>query len=137
MDTFCQTSASEGSPQALKRRVIASLVNRPEAAVPEVGAMNPLRGEHQPTGPANIPEFGTTTNEDDFKGLLEMDPVAHVKPGVRYPAVLLTAGINDSRVEAWDPAKMAAAMQEVAAPDRPVLLRVAFDAGWCARASHA
>ncbi len=91
--------------------------------------MNALRGEHEPTGPANIPEFGTTTKENEFRGLREMDAVAHVRPGVRYPAVLLTAGINDSRVEAWQPAKMAAAMQGVAAPDRPVLLRVAFDAG--------
>jgi prolyl oligopeptidase len=48
---------------------------------------------------------------------------------MRYPAVLLTAGINDSRVEAWQPAKLAAVMQEHAAPDQPVLLRVAFDAG--------
>jgi prolyl oligopeptidase len=51
-----------------------------------------------------------------------------VRPGVRYPAVLLTAGINDSRVEAWQPAKMAAALQEHSAGG-PVLLRVGFDAG--------
>ncbi len=82
-----------------------------------------------PTGPAIVPEFGTTAKEDEFRGLWEMDAVAHVRPGVRYPAVLLTAGINDSRVEAWQLAKMAAVMQEVAALDRPVLLRVAFDAG--------
>ena len=66
---------------------------------------------------------------DEFRALREMDAIAHLKPGVRYPAVLLTAGINDSRVEAWQAAKMAAVMQEMAAPDRPVLLRVAFDAG--------
>jgi prolyl oligopeptidase len=51
-----------------------------------------------------------------------------VRPGVRYPAVLLTAGVNDSRVEAWQPAKMAAALQEHSAGG-PVLLRVGFDAG--------
>ena len=48
---------------------------------------------------------------------------------MRYPAVLLTAGINDSRVEAWQPAKMAAALQEHSASGLPVLLRVDFDAG--------
>ena len=52
----------------------------------------------------------------------------YVKPGLRCPAVL-HRGINEWRVEARQPAKMAAAMQEIAAPDRPVLLRVAFDAG--------
>jgi prolyl oligopeptidase len=109
-----------------------AITERPElfrAAIPRVGSMNPVRGEHEPTGPANVPEFGTTAKEDEFRGLREMDAVLHVRPGVRYPAVLLTAGINDSRVEAWQPAKMAAVLQEVAAPDRPVLLRVAFDAG--------
>ena len=109
-----------------------AITERPElfrAAVPRVGAVNALRSEHEPGGPANIPEFGTTKEEEGFKALQEMDVIAHVKPGVRYPAVLLTAGINDSRVEAWQPAKLAAVMQEVAAPDRPVLFRVAFDAG--------
>ena len=91
--------------------------------------MNALRTENEPGGPANIPEFGTVTKQHEFQALREMDAVAHVKNGVRYPAVLLTGGINDSRVEAWQPAKMAAVMQERNPSDRPVLLRVAFDAG--------
>jgi prolyl oligopeptidase len=55
--------------------------------------------------------------------------VEHVRPGVRYPATLLTAGVHDSRVEAWQPAKMAAVLQERSASGYPVLLRVGFDAG--------
>ena len=87
-----------------------AITERPElfrAAVPRVGVMNAVRTEHEPGGPANIPEFGTVAKEDEFKALQEMDAVAHLKPGVRYPAMLFTAGINDSRVEAWQPAKMA------------------------------
>jgi prolyl oligopeptidase len=109
-----------------------AITERPDlfrAAVPRVGAMNALRAEHEPGGPANIPEFGTTAREEEFQALQEMDAVAHVKDGVRYPAVLLTSGINDSRVEPWQPAKMTATLQEHGTPDRPVLLRVAFDAG--------
>jgi prolyl oligopeptidase len=109
-----------------------AMTERPDlfrAAVPRVGAMNAVRAEHEPGGPANIPEFGTVTKQDEFKALQEMDAVAHVKDGVRSPAVLLTAGINDSRVEPWQPAKMTATLQEHSTPDRPVLLRVAFDAG--------
>jgi prolyl oligopeptidase len=108
-----------------------AITERPDlfrAAVPRVGVMNALRVEHEPGGKANIPEFGTTAVEADFHALREMDAVAHVRPGVRYPAVLLTAGINDSRVEAWQPAKMAAALQEHS-DGGPVLLRVGFDAG--------
>lgn len=108
-----------------------AITERPDlfrAAVPRVGVMNALRVEHEPGGKANIPEFGTTAVEAEFRALHEMDAVAHVRPGVRYPAVLLTAGVNDSRVEAWQPAKMAAALQEHSAGG-PVLLRVGFDAG--------
>lgn len=108
-----------------------AITERPDlfrAAVPRVGVMNALRVEHEPGGKANIPEFGTTAVEADFHALREMDALAHVRAGVRYPAVLLTAGVNDSRVEAWQPAKMAAALQERSAGG-PVLLRVGFDAG--------
>ena len=108
-----------------------AITERPDlfrAAVPRVGVMNALRVEHEPGGQANIPEFGTTTTEAGFQALREMDAVEHVRPGVRYPAVLLTAGINDSRVEAWQPAKMAAVLQERSAGG-PVLFRVGFDAG--------
>jgi prolyl oligopeptidase len=109
-----------------------ALTDRPDlfrAAVPRVGVMNALRTEHEPGGPANIPEFGTTATEEGFRALEEMDAVGHVRPGVRYPAVLLTAGIHDSRVEAWQPAKMAAVLQEHSSSRHPVLLRVGFDAG--------
>ena len=58
-----------------------------------------------------------------------MDAVEHVRPGVRYPATLLTAGVHDSRVEAWQPAKMTAVLQERSTSGYPVLLRVGFDAG--------
>jgi prolyl oligopeptidase len=108
-----------------------AITERPDlfrAAVPRVGVMNALRVEHEPGGKANIPEFGTTATETGFHALREMDAVEHVRPDVRYPAVLLTAGINDSRVEAWQPAKMAASLQERSAGG-PVLLRVGFDAG--------
>jgi prolyl oligopeptidase len=109
-----------------------AITERPDlfrAAVPRVGVMNTLRTEHEPGGPANIPEFGTTADEAGFRALREMDAVQHVRSGVRYPAVLLTAGIHDSRVEAWQPAKMTAVLQERSASGYPVLLRVGFDAG--------
>ena len=58
-----------------------------------------------------------------------MSPYQHIRDGVAYPAVLLEAGVNDPRVEAWQMAKMAARLQAASAGDRPVLLRVDFDTG--------
>lgn len=43
--------------------------------------------------------------------------------------MLLTAGMNDPRVDTWAPAKMAARLQAATASGRPVLLRVEFEAG--------
>ena len=109
-----------------------AITQRPDlfrAAVPRVGVMNALRTEVEPGGPANIPEFGTVKTEQGYRALLAMDAVHNVKPKTKYPAVLLTAGLFDSRVEAWQPAKMAATLQENSSSGYPVLLRVDFDAG--------
>jgi prolyl oligopeptidase len=93
-----------------------------------VPAANTLRSEFSPNGPDNIPEFGTITTRQGFKNLLAEDSIQHVKPGVAYPAVLITTGLNDPRVSPWEPAKFAAALIAAGDPN-PVLLRVDAEAG--------
>ena len=88
-----------------------------------------LRFETTASGPHNILEFGSVKTEPGFKALFAMSPYANVKDGVKYPAVLITAGINDNRVPAWLPAKLAARLQAATASGKPVLLRVDYDAG--------
>jgi prolyl oligopeptidase len=97
--------------------------------IDEVGVSNVLRAEFSENGPPNIPEFGTVTTEDGFKGLLAMDAMHNIKPGTAYPAVLLTTGINDPRVPSYQSAKMAATLQAATTSGRPILLRVDYDAG--------
>ena len=58
-----------------------------------------------------------------------MDALHHVRDGTRYPAVLLTIGMTDPRVEAWQGAKMVARLQKAHRSRHPILLRVSFDAG--------
>ena len=55
-------------------------------------------------------EFGTVKEPDGFKALYAMDAYQHVKPNA-YPAVLLTAGVNDPRVAPWQATKMTARLQ--------------------------
>ena len=97
-------------------------------AVGRVGDLDALRSETMPSGPANIPEFGTFKDEQGFKNLYAMDAYQHVQNERRYPAFLLTTGLNDPRVEPWEPAKMAARLMEVPG-HAPVLLRVEDAAG--------
>jgi len=91
--------------------------------------MNPLRAETTPNGPPNIAEFGSVTTEEGFKALLAMDSYTKVRDHTRYPAVLLTHGINDPRVEPWHSAKMTARLQAATVSGKPVWLRVDYDAG--------
>jgi prolyl oligopeptidase len=109
-----------------------SLVRRPAlfaAVVARVAVMDMLRFEHSPNGPANVPEFGSATTPEGLEALRVMSSYHHVKDGTPYPAVLLTAGMNDPRVDAWQPGKMAARLQAATAGGKPVLLRVDFQAG--------
>jgi prolyl oligopeptidase len=108
-----------------------ALTERPDlfaGVINIVPGANTLRSEFSPSGPFNIPEFGTITTREGFMNLYEMDTIQHVRPGVQYPPVLITTGLNDPRTAPWEPAKLAAALQ-ASGTARPVLLRVDADAG--------
>ena len=109
-----------------------AITERPElfgAAICNVGCANAMRMEFSPNGPVNTPEFGTVADPVEAKALFEMDGVQHVKPGIRYPAVLGVAGWNDPRVAPWEPGKFVAALQAASASGKPVLLKVNYDNG--------
>ncbi|MUP45809.1 S9 family peptidase [Gramella sp. BOM4] len=109
-----------------------AVTERPDlfaAVAPMVGAMNTVRMEESPNGPVNAPEFGTVKDPDEFKALLEMDSYHHIEDGTEYPAMLITSGMNDPRVIAWEPAKFAARAQAANASDEPILLLTEFDSG--------
>jgi len=109
-----------------------SLVQRPDlwsVIVLKVTVTDWFRFEFTENGPGNIPEFGSLQTEEGFRGLQIMDSYTKIQEGGNYPAVLLTAGMNDPRVVAWQPAKMAARLQAATGSGKPVLLRVEFEGG--------
>ena len=109
-----------------------AMTERPDlfaAVIPAVGALDGIRFETTPNGVPNIPEFGTVKNEAGFKALLAMSTYANIVPGTAYPAVLLTHGVNDPRVEVWESTKAAARLMAATSSGKPVLIRLDFDAG--------
>jgi len=109
-----------------------SITERPDlfaAAIDDVPVSDTVRMEFSPNGVPNIPEFGTVKTEAGFKGLLAMSAYDHVRDGTKYPAVLLVTGINDPRVDSWQAGKMAARLQAAQGGERPILLRIDYDAG--------
>ena len=109
-----------------------AITERPDlfqAAIIQVGISDMLRFETTENGPPNVQEYGSVATEAGFKALLEMSPYHHVKDGVKYPAVLLTHGLNDRRVDAWMSGKMTARLQAATTSGKPVMLLLDTDAG--------
>jgi len=78
------------------------------------------------------PEYGSSENADEFKWLYAYSPYHNVKAGTQFPALLVTAGENDSRVHPLHARKFVARVQERAANDvaaKPIMLWVDRDAG--------
>src|SRR5215468_5529189 len=110
----------------------AALTQRPEmfrAVASFVGIYDMLRVELDPNGQFNITEFGTVKDADQFKALYGYSPYHHVKKGAKYPAVLLTTGDNDGRVNPAQSRKMTAQLQASTASDLPILFRSTASAG--------
>jgi prolyl oligopeptidase len=99
------------------------------AVLDEIPVSDQLRIETTPNGPPNVPEFGSVKTEQGFKNLYATSAVQHVAKGTAYPAVMLTTGINDPRVDPWQAAKMAATLQDATSSAKPILLRVDYDGG--------
>jgi prolyl oligopeptidase len=110
----------------------AFLTQRPDlarAVVAQVGIYDMLRVELDPNGQFNVTEFGTVNDPAQFQALYAYSPYHHVRNGVKYPAVLLTTGENDGRVNPAQSRKMAARLQAATGSDRPILFRSTAGAG--------
>ncbi|MCD9618083.1 prolyl oligopeptidase family serine peptidase [Chryseobacterium gleum] len=109
-----------------------AITERPDlygVAIAEVGMTNVLRSQNSANGANQIPEVGNLKDPEDTKHLIEMDAQSKVKKGVKYPAVLVSTGMNDSRITPWEPAKFAAALQNSTSSGKPVLLYVNYENG--------
>jgi prolyl oligopeptidase len=117
----------------------ASITQRPDlsaAAVCSAALLDMIRYERFGLGETWNDEFGTAADPDEFGWLLSYSPYHHVRPGVRYPAVLFTISDGDTRVDTMHARKMCAAVQYATASpasERPVLLRNEAKVGHGAR----
>jgi prolyl oligopeptidase len=109
----------------------AAFTQHPElyrAVVSMVGIYDMLRVELSPNGAFNITEFGTVKEADQFRALYAYSPYHHVRNDTQYPAILMTTGDNDARVDPMQSRKMTARLQATQTR-QPVLLRTSSAAG--------
>jgi prolyl oligopeptidase len=110
----------------------AALTQRPElfrAVHSAVGIYDMLRIELDPNGAFNITEFGSVKDRAQFNALYAYSPYHRVKDGTAYPAVLMTTGDNDGRVNPAQSRKMIARLQAADPAGRPILLRTSAASG--------
>jgi prolyl oligopeptidase len=110
----------------------AALTQRPDlfrAVVCQVPLLDMVRYHLFRIARLWIPEYGSADDPEAFRWLQAYSPYHHVRDGTPYPAVLLTTGESDSRVDPLHARKMAARLQAATSSRRPILLRVEARAG--------
>ena len=111
----------------------ASVLQRPDlwgAGIAAVGVMDMLRYHQFTIGWAWASDYGTVDDSPEmFEYLLGYSPVHSCKPGVAYPATLITTADHDDRVVPAHSFKFAAALQQAQAGPEPILIRIETRAG--------
>lgn len=111
----------------------ACMTQRPElfkVAVPRVGVMDMLRYHKFTVGWNWAPDYGTSADSPEmFRYLYGYSPLHNLKPGVSYPATLVTTADHDDRVVPAHSFKFAATLQACHAGSAPVLIRIDSKAG--------
>lgn len=110
----------------------AAMTQRPDlfkVALPAVGVMDMLRFHKFTVGWGWSVEYGNADSANQFPYLYKYSPYHNLRPGVRYPATLVTTGDHDDRVVPAHSFKFAARLQEYNKGNNPVLIRIDTDAG--------
>ena len=125
-------AANGGSAGGLLMGVIANL--RPAlfhaivADVPFVDVINTMLDASIPLTAQEWLQWGNPQDADAYACLRAYSPYDNVSAQA-YPAMLVTSGVNDSRVAFWEPAKWVAKLRATRTDDRPLLLKMNMGAG--------
>lgn len=100
-----------------------------KAAVVAVPLLDMLRFHKFLIGRYWVSEYGSSDDKEQFEYILKYSPYQNIKKDGKFPAVLLTAGEQDSRVHPMHAKKMAAALQYENKSNNPIFLWVETKAG--------
>ena len=124
--------ANGGSAGGLLMGVVANM--RPDlykaiiAAVPFVDVINTMSDASIPLTAQEWEQWGNPAKPDEYAYLRSYSPYENVGHKA-YPAMLVTSGLNDSRVAYWEPTKWVARLRELKTDTNPLLLRMNMGAG--------
>ena len=132
LTTSKQLAISGGSAGGL---LIGAVLNqRPElfqaaiAEVPFVDVLNTMLDPDLPLTVTEYDEWGNPEEPDVYARIKAYAPYENVRAQA-YPAALVIAGYNDSRVQYWEAAKWVAKLRATKTDEHLLLLKTELDAG--------
>jgi oligopeptidase B len=98
------------------------------ADVPFVDVINTMLDASIPLTTQEWQQWGNPSREPDFSYMKSYSPYDNVAARA-YPAILVTAGLNDPRVGYWEPAKWVAKLRATKTDSNTLLLKTNMGAG--------
>ena len=98
------------------------------AEVPFVDNVNTMLDASIPLTVTEYDEWGDPADPDHFAAMAAYGPYENVAAQA-YPPMLVTAGLNDPRVQYWEPAKWVAKLRATKTDDELLLLKTEMGAG--------
>ncbi len=99
------------------------------AQVPFVDVVTTMLDESLPLTTGEYDEWGDPNRPEDYARIRSWSPYDNMRP-VTWPHLLVTAGLHDSQVQYWEPAKWVARRRALQPDDgRRLLLKTHVDAG--------
>ena len=98
------------------------------AAVPFVDVVTTMLDEDIPLTTGEYDEWGDPNQKEFYDYMLSYSPYDNVR-AMEYPAMLVTAGLHDSQVQYWEPAKWVARLRDMKTDDNLLLLHTNMDTG--------
>jgi oligopeptidase B len=98
------------------------------AEVPFVDVLTTILDESLPLTIIEWDEWGNPQDQEFYDYIKAYSPYDNVEPK-DYPAMLVTAGLNDPRVSYWEPAKWVAKLRATKTDANPLLLKTEMGAG--------
>lgn len=98
------------------------------AGVPFVDVVTTMLDESIPLTVGEFDEWGNPKDAEFYHYMLSYSPYDNVK-AQDYPAILVTAGLNDPRVAYWEPAKWVAKLRETKTDSNQLILKMHMGAG--------
>ena len=96
--------------------------------MPFVDVINTMLDETIPLTVIEWEEWGNPNEPDAYGWMRAYSPYDNTTD-VEYPAMLVTAGLNDPRVAYWEPAKWVAKLRDMKTDDNLLLMYCNMDTG--------